>query len=95
MLTEQLLSQHKDLYLQVTSLSPFFNALAAESFPAQTLLSWVNQHRLHARIGFIKLLAHTLAKVTTLDERYFPHEQDSCMSLAVKPSTPADCRWPR
>lgn len=35
-------------------------------------MHWVNQHRLHARVAFIKLLGHTLTKVTTMDERNFP-----------------------
>lgn len=83
MLTEQLLNQHKDLYLQVTTLNPFFNALATESVSPKMLMSFVHQHRLHTRIGFIKLLGKTLAKITTMDERNFPHEGDSCAVLCL------------
>jgi len=87
LLTEKLLDQHKDLYLQCTSLNGFFNSMGKDSVPPKVLMHWVNQHRLHARLGFVKLLGHSLAKVTTLEERHFPHEQNSLDLICEAVST--------
>jgi len=76
-LVEQILSEHKDALLQASTMNPFLSALADGQLPSQNLLRYLAQRRIEMRLGWVKLLGYALTKVTTIDERNWPHEQDS------------------
>lgn len=76
-LVEQILSENKDALLQASTTNPFLSALADGKLPAKNLMRFLAQRRLEIRLGWIKLLGFALTKVTTIDERNWPHEQDS------------------